>query len=159
LQDDRRALHWLSGRAAQVSPTVRLIEQMQRLDDLEQRLGRGLRQRVSDLRAGFTERQSRLWRASPAVRVRESAARRAALFARLNAAQLVLLRSARERLLPLARTLQAVSPLATLDRGYAIVSLPGGAILREAAQAPKGTIIEARLAHGRILAEVEESSS
>ena len=44
------------------------------------------------------------------------------------------------------RTLNAVSPLATLDRGYAIVSREGGAILRNAADARPGTLIEARLA-------------
>jgi exodeoxyribonuclease VII large subunit len=66
--------------------------------------------------------------------------------------------SRREKLLPLIRTLQAVSPLATLERGYAIVSLESGGILRDAADAKPGTIIEARLARGRIRARVEEAS-
>ncbi len=65
---------------------------------------------------------------------------------------------ARERLAPLVRTLNAVSPLATLDRGYAIVSLEGGSILRDAKDAAAGTIIEARLSQGRIRAKVEGSS-
>ena len=66
--------------------------------------------------------------------------------------------SRREKLLPLVRTLNAVSPLATLDRGYAIVSVEGGAILRNAADAAPGTIIDARLAHGSIRAKVEGTS-
>ncbi|MFI4890896.1 MAG: exodeoxyribonuclease VII large subunit [Steroidobacterales bacterium] len=156
LHQDRQALQWLMHRSAQVSPAARLTDQMQRLDDLEQRLGRALRQRVSDLRNEFIDWKSRLWGASPAVLVHEGAARRADLAARLKAAQLALLQGCRERLLPLARTLQAVSPLATLDRGYAIVSIRGGGILRKSSAAPAGTVIEARLSQGVLVARVED---
>ncbi len=160
-QSMRRRLHnggerlrWLIGRAAQVSPRARLSEHMQRLDDLEQRLVRGLRQGLTALRSTLVETQSRLWRTSPAARVKDGAARHRDLLARLRMAQLQRLRDARERLLPLVRTLQAVSPLATLDRGYAIVSTVDGEILRDAARAPPGTLLEARLAHGRLRATV-----
>ena len=46
----------------------------------------------------------------------------------------------------MVRTLNAVSPLATLDRGYAIVSRVSGAIVRSAAELSPGTPIEVRLA-------------
>jgi exodeoxyribonuclease VII large subunit len=159
LNECRERLGWLSGRAAQVSPTVRLAEQMQRVDDLEQRLARGLRQCVADRKAAFVLHQSRLWRASPAALLSALASRRDALLARLRAAEIAQLRRARERLLPLTSTLHAVSPLATLDRGYAIVSGADGTILRAASDAPAGTTIEAQLARGRIRARVEQSSS
>lgn len=156
LRQDRKTLQWLSHRAAQVSPAARLSDQMQRLDELELRLARALRQQISDLRNEFMDYRSRLWSASPAALLQSGVARGAELSARLRAAQLALLQRARERLLPLVRTLNAVSPLATLDRGYAIVSLPGGAIVRTSTQAPKGTLVEARLGEGRLLARVEE---
>jgi len=154
----RERLRWLCGRAALVSPTARLAEQSQRLDEFEQRLSRALRQILSDRRSTLGERRSRLWQASPAARVQGAAARHAALFARLQAAGLEQLRRARERLLPLVRTLNAVSPLATLERGYAIVSIENGEILRDAAAAKPGTVIEARLAHGKVRAKVEAAS-
>ena len=51
------------------------------------------------------------------------------------------------------------SPLATLERGYAIVSLENGGILRDAADVKAGhAAIEARLARGRIRAKVEGAS-
>jgi exodeoxyribonuclease VII large subunit len=159
LQHDRQALVWLSHRATLVSPAARLLDQMQHLDELELRLSRALRQRVSDLRSAFHDSRSRLWGARPAVLLREGAARRSELALRLRSAQQALLQQWRERLLPLIRTLQAVSPLATLDRGYAIVSIQGGAILRRAREAPEGTLIEARLAKGTIVARVEGSKS
>jgi exodeoxyribonuclease VII large subunit len=154
----RERLRWLIGRAELVNPEARLAQQGQRLDELEQRASRALRQILADRRSALGLSVSRLWQLSPAARLQGTAARHAALFARLRAAGLRQLNRARERLAPLARTLNAVSPLATLDRGYAIVSLEGGAILRDAKDATAGTIIEARLSQGRIRAKVEGSS-
>ena len=159
LAEQQTRLRWLAGRAAQVSPSARLAQQMQRLDDLERRMGRALRKSLADQHTGLALRRSRLWGVSPATQVREALAAQRALQARLGAAGRLTLRQARERLLPLVRTLNAVSPLATLDRGYAIVSTEDGAILRDAAAAPAGMRIVARLAHGRIRAKVEGGSA
>lgn len=151
----RQRLRWLIGRAALVSPSARLSQQTQRLDDLEQRLSRAMRQILADRRSALGERRGRLWQLSPVARVRGTAARQAALFARLKAAAFARLHLARERLSPLVRTLNAVSPLATLERGYAIVSREGGGILINAADVAPGTFIEARLAKGKIRAKVQ----
>jgi exodeoxyribonuclease VII large subunit len=154
LAERRERLQWLEGRAALANPVARLTQQVQRLDDLEQRLDRGLRRHLTEMRAAWIEVRSRLWQLSPLSRVHAGRARRDSLLARLTAAELTLLRRAREELLPLVRTLNAVSPLATLQRGYAIVSDTSGHILRDAATVAPGTLIEARLARGRLLGEV-----
>ena len=156
VEAQRERLRWLIGRAALVSPSARLAERSQRLDDLEQRMFRALRQILADRRSALGERRSRLWQVSPVARVRSTAARQAALYARLRAAALARLHFARERLAPLVRTLNAVSPLATLDRGYAIVSRVSGAIVRSAAELSPGTPIEVRRSPvGKIRAKVE----
>jgi exodeoxyribonuclease VII large subunit len=157
VESQRERLRWLIGRAALVSPTARLSQQSQQLDDLEQRMSRALRQILADRRAELGERRGRLWQLSPMTRLRGAGARQSALFARLRAAALAGLHHSRERLAPLVRTLNAVSPLATLERGYAIVSVEGGGILRTAKDAAPGSIIEARLADGRVRARVESS--
>jgi exodeoxyribonuclease VII large subunit len=154
----RERLRWLIGRAALVSPVARLAQQSQRVDELESRLARSLRQILADCRLVLGDRRTRLWQASPVARVHTAIARHAALAARLRVAGPEQLRRARERLLPLMRTLNAVSPLATLDRGYAIVSHEDGGIIRNAADAAPGSVIEARLASGRIRAKVQTSS-
>src|SRR5690606_33285835 len=46
--------------------------------------------------------------------------------------------------------LRALSPEATLQRGYAIAQLPGGAVLRAAKDAPKGTSLLITLADGSL---------
>jgi exodeoxyribonuclease VII large subunit len=48
--------------------------------------------------------------------------------------------------------LRALSPQRTLDRGYAIAQLPGGAALRSANDAPKGTPLLLTVADGRLAA-------
>jgi len=159
LNEGRERLRWLDGRAALVSPSARLVQQMQRLDDLEDRVARAWRQRYTDLRADLIEQRGRLWQSSPVARVRAAALREVSLSARLASAQAQLLRRARDRLVPLARTLNAVSPLATLDRGYAIARRVDGEIIRNAAEAPPGTLIDVRVATGRLRAKVEDPES
>jgi exodeoxyribonuclease VII large subunit len=151
-------LRWLIGRAAQVSPVARLAQQSQRLDELEQRLTRSMWRLLSERRSTLNERRGALWQASPLARVQGAAAHYASLLTRLRGAALDTLRRSRERLQPLVRTLNAVSPLATLQRGYAIVVNAEGRILRDAADAAPGSIIEARLALGTLRAKVEKPS-
>ena len=156
LAERAEKLRWLAGRAALVSPSARLAQQWQRIDELEQRMVRALRHSLSVQGSLLNLRETRLWQMSPLARVREAGTRHAALLARLRAAGLECVRRANDRLLPLVRTLNAVSPLATLARGYAVVTLEGGRILRDASEAVPGTLIEARLAKGCIRAKVEK---
>jgi exodeoxyribonuclease VII large subunit len=157
MQGRRERLLWLTGRAALVSPSARLSKHLSRLEELRLRIGRAMRQLQGGRAAQLREHRSRLWLGSPMPLVRMLAARQDALAARLATAGIETLRGARERLLPLVRTLHAVSPLATLERGYAIVMDGNGKILRDAADAAEGEIIEAHLAVGQIRARVERS--
>lgn len=51
-------------------------------------------------------------------------------------------------------TLTAISPQATLERGYAILRTPSGALVRSSADVRKGDLLEGILAHGRLVAQV-----
>jgi exodeoxyribonuclease VII large subunit len=155
MESRAQRLRWLSGRAARVSPSARLAQQSQRLDEFELRLVRCMGRLLAERRSALGELRSLLWQASPIARLQGAAARHELLFARLRAAVLGILRRSRERLSPLERTLNAVSPLATLQRGYAIVVGADGHILRDAAEAAPGSLIEARLAQGSGRAKVE----
>jgi exodeoxyribonuclease VII large subunit len=158
LAEHGERLRWLTGRAALVSPVARLDAQAQRLDELEQSLVRALRRRLQEHRERLRWLTGRAAQVSPSTRLAQQLLRLENLDQRLYRAWRHALNSRRERLLPLVRTLNAVSPLATLERGYAIVSVEGGEILRNAAHAKPGTIIEARLAQGRVRAKVEGTS-
>ncbi len=158
LESNHERLRWLTGRASLVSPAARLGAQAQRLDELEQSLVRALRRRLFEQAERLRWLARRAALVSPATRLAQQLQRLENLRQELYRAWRQTLGSRREKLLPLVRTLNAVSPLATLQRGYAIVSIDGGSILRDAADVKPGTIIEARLAHGRVRARVEGSS-
>jgi exodeoxyribonuclease VII large subunit len=55
--------------------------------------------------------------------------------------------------------LEALSPLAVLSRGYAIVYTADGNLLRSAADTTPGQTIRARLAQGTVAAKVTETSN
>ena len=61
----------------------------------------------------------------------------------------------RQRLENLAQTLNLVSPLATLGRGYSILIDHHGRAVRSRAQVKPGQRLEARLADGRLALRVE----
>jgi exodeoxyribonuclease VII large subunit len=155
IEELRERLRWLTGRAAMVSPTARLTQQAQRLDELEAALTRALRRQLHSSGERLRWLMGRSTQASPAARLTHQAARHASLLARLQVAGPRQVSRAADRLVPLVRTLNAVSPLATLDRGYAIVSVADGSILRDAAEAAPGTRIDVRLRAGRLRAKVE----
>lgn len=137
-------------------PGARLREHAQRLDELEGRLAFAMQTRLERARRRHAAAEALLARASPALRVaalgiRLDSARRA-----LAAAGRACLGGPRARLDVALRTLHAVSPLATLERGYAIVTDADGHVLQQAARVPVGTTIRARLAHGHLTARVTD---
>ncbi len=65
---------------------------------------------------------------------------------------------AESQLARLTASLDALSPLASLSRGYAVVKRqPDGEIVRSAKQAPKGTELDVTLAEGSLVCAVKQS--
>ncbi len=155
LRSQQQSLAVMAQRLRISHPGARLAQHAQRLDDLEQRMRLALQARVLTNRQRLEALSVRLWRENPRHRLEAICAHAAALGKRLDAAVAELLGRLDQRLTLAARTLDAVSPLATLGRGFAVVTRTSdGALLRDAAAAPPGTQIEARLARGRLRARV-----
>ncbi|MDD3448011.1 MAG: exodeoxyribonuclease VII large subunit [Gammaproteobacteria bacterium] len=152
----RERVEWLRLRLQH--PGQRLIALAQRLDELEQRMGRAQGHILQRRAARLAELSAHLRRHAPLHRLHQLRQQHGGLALRLEHALANGLARRREQLAGLARGLHAVSPLATLERGYAIATHAGtGAVLRDARQAPPGTIVETRLAHGRLRSRVEMS--
>ncbi|CAN5261769.1 exodeoxyribonuclease VII large subunit [soil metagenome] len=145
---------WLHKRLEQQHPGVRLGQRMQRLDELELRLvrcGRLALQRFDDRLRNCAISLAKL---SPAPRIAGDEQRVIVLAKRLHARFRRRIELQRDRLAAAVRALHTVGPMSTLERGYAIVSRPDGAILRNAVDAAAGETITARLARGRLDAVV-----
>src|SRR6202167_5678757 len=129
----------------------------QRLDDLVNRLAHGQR----DV---FEKQRRRFEALSAAVRhydVRRAwAGMKKDLDARTTAIVSAIRNSLLERKVRLERmdtALQALSPLAILERGYALVFDASGELLKDAAKVKAGDEISARLAKGTVSATVKKS--
>ncbi|MFT3896475.1 MAG: exodeoxyribonuclease VII large subunit [Thermomonas sp.] len=140
-------------------PQARFALLRRREAELKQRLDAGLlralEQRIARLRhAGAVLRGARPERRLEALRERLLALR-----GRPQAAVARQLQHDALRLRGLARSLDTVSPLATVARGYAILRREDGHVVRAAADAPVGTKLEATLAEGRLQLRVEGDSA
>jgi exodeoxyribonuclease VII large subunit len=127
---------------------------LQRVDEQEYRLRERIRATLETGRRVCRALDDRLRRFD--VRPRLAVASRRLEAADARAAQTIRLQLAnrRSRLDQLSAHLSQLSPLRILERGYAIVSNQSG-ILKDAAAAPPGSRIHARLAHGELDATVE----
>jgi exodeoxyribonuclease VII large subunit len=141
-------------RLALAHPGVRLQQQTQRLDELTLRLAGAARAGLQGQHLRLAHLRERVLRRSPARLVHEQSVRHHELAMRLRHAGTVRVAGAAQRLALAQRALNAVSPLATLARGFAIVTGAGGELLTDARAVGAGEEIEARLARGTLVARV-----
>lgn len=148
--------------AAQHGAFVRMMEginqRQQRLDELNFRLEKAQRKLIEHSRRAW-ERASSAVRHYDVRRVlagirRELASNQAAI---LGAMKTALLRF-RARLEQLDRELKALSPVAILARGYALVFDASGKLVKDSERVKSGDEISARLAKGTITARVEKKA-
>lgn len=137
-----------------------------RLQQLRTRQLAAMQRLEHALRARRDARIARLRHAEAVLRAMQPGRRLAALRDRLATLQprpqaAVVRQLQREalRLRGLARSLEAVSPLATVARGYAIVQHQDGRVVRSVSDAKVGDHLEARLADGALQVRVENSDA
>jgi len=136
-----------SAAAEAVVPDGRSV--LAQLRGLPERLARGLRGTVTRRRAGFGDQLRLLSRAmerrlAPGRQTVDLAA------GRIERSVARLLERRRERLGGLAGRLQALSPLAILERGYAVARTEEGALLRRVGDFPAGRAFLLRVADGNV---------
>jgi exodeoxyribonuclease VII large subunit len=157
--------HWLQ-RLAQLHR--RFLAGMQRaigVDEvrtqtLSQRLSRSVRVQLGQHAARLRALSHRLQQAHPGVRLAHYDRRLKELEQRLQRAMRVLVTQQASRLDSAARALQAVSPLATLGRGFAVITRSSdGALVTSAEQLSVGEDFDAQLANGSLRAKVSERHS
>lgn len=153
-RDARQQLAYRESRLARSHPGVRLRQHAQRLDELDTRLRRASALRLERARTRLEQSSTLLRRSSPQLRIAAVQLRLEAASRSLAAQAQDALNRAQRRLDLATRTLAAVSPLATLSRGYAIVTDPDGHVLTDASELAPDARIEARLARGIVSATV-----
>ena len=136
-------------------PASRLQQQAQTLDRLEQRTLSAMRSRLLAADARMQAIHARLLNAAPDRRLAMESKLLAALHGRLSRIGERLTSTRRDSLASTAQRLNALSPLATLSRGYAIATLlPEGRVIRDASGIPHGARIAVKCHRGTLTAVV-----
>jgi exodeoxyribonuclease VII large subunit len=148
-----KQLQGLERRLQLSHPERRLQQRQQRLDELSLRLEKQMRGLWEKAKGQHDLLAARLTAQHPDHRLNRLTERLANLEHRLRQSLTQGLRHREQRLSGIARQLDAVSPLATLDRGYAIASTPEG-IVRDADQLSPGDRLSVRFAKGQVETEV-----
>lgn len=139
-----------TARAGLVRPDHRLREYRQRIDELWLRGRRALREALAGERVRMTDLQRRLRAADPRRGLPERAVHVRVLRERLARALGHRLEKRRLALGAAGARLQGISPLATLQRGYAIVRDDHGRVLRRAADAQHDQALRVQLGSGEL---------
>jgi exodeoxyribonuclease VII large subunit len=156
---DQRHFTSLAHRLSRCHPGIRLREQQQRLDELEQRARHALERAIANAKVRLHRLATSVAHANPAHRLAKTREGWRWAGERLRRAIARNLDETKQRLKLAERALASLSPLATLERGYAIVQRSdGGALVTDAAQVKRGTAIDVRLARGSLAATVDDTN-
>ncbi|MFC5526204.1 exodeoxyribonuclease VII large subunit [Rhodanobacter ginsengisoli] len=158
LQACAQRLDHLQARLQAQRPQARLARDHERLLHLQRRLASVLREQSQRRHTRLERLHARLLAQHPSTRLELLARRLAEQDQRLRRAITLVLERRQTRLRHAGHALHAVSPLATLERGYAILFDANGQVLRSARNVAVGTPLRARLADGELGLRVEEAA-
>jgi exodeoxyribonuclease VII large subunit len=130
------------------------------LDQRSRRMERVARDVISRERWSLEERRGRLERASPISRVRSERQRLDEISFRLGAAMMHSLQLQRARIEGVRTRLAALSPLAILERGYALVSHKAdGRLVTRVGQVSPGDALDVRVSDGSFAVHADGEAS
>ncbi len=157
LEDRAQELDWLGRRLVAGSPAATLQRQQGSLREHSGRLGSAIRQQLLERKSELQGLSGELVKLSPALLVQRSIGRFDQVRQRLATAIRNRMSDSSHRIALLGQALNSVSPLATLDRGYAIVKREEtGDVLVNATEVTAGDDIRAQLSRGELIATVKK---
>lgn len=156
LQNHRQRVQLLTARL--VSPLTQLQQRMQRADDLQHRAELAMRHRFGAARRDLLSLDQSLRHLHPEGRIRTARERLSLLRERLQGRMRLRLQNAGTRVISLERTLNALSPLNTVARGYTILTDTSGRAITRVAALAKGQTVTARLSDGSAGLTVESAT-
>jgi len=148
-------IQWLHRRLQQQHPETQLSRLQQRSDELQQRLMRASHAMLDARQSKLTVINAKLGAQNPSRLLKQNRQTTRYLTTRLQQATLNLFAQKKSLLANAARTLNTISPLQTLERGYSITLNEKGAPIVSIAQVKANDTIETRLHNGSIISHVE----
>ena len=156
LQAQAQRVDHLLARLQTQRPQARLARDRERLLHLQHRLGTVLREQGQRRQTRLERLHARLLARHPRAQLPLLARRLAEQDQRLRRAIMHILERRQTTLRHAGHALHAISPLATLERGYAILFDADGQVLRSAQGVAADTRLRARLADGELPLRVDK---
>ncbi|WP_196210571.1 exodeoxyribonuclease VII large subunit [Citrobacter sp. Res13-Sevr-PEB04-36] len=141
-------------RLQQQHPQLRLARQQTTLERLHQRMNFALENQIKQANQRQQRMLQRLNQQNPQPRIYRAQTRIQQLEFRLSENIRARLSEQRERFGNAVTHLEAVSPLATLARGYSVSTNTGGGVVKKIKQVKAGDVITTRLEDGWVESEV-----
>ena len=151
---DRRAS--TPSNAAEIAVPDRM-ELLRWLDGADNRMARGVTRQLKASQERLDSLAQKRVLTDPAALIADKGMQLDHLQHRLAAAMRTVTDRENGRFAALAASLDALSPLRVLGRGYAMAQTEDGTVLRSAAQTAAGERIRVRLAQGRLVCDVAET--
>lgn len=156
LQQGHRHLEWLTKNLNQQHPGKQLEAKSQRLDELESRLNSSLKNQLKHSEANLKAQHARLWQYNPLHNVQQLKNKYLNLNERLNIGINNKLHLYQQKFNHLSQTLNIVSPLATLHRGYSLSTDEQENLISTTGQLNVGQTIKTRLKSGSFSSQIQE---
>jgi exodeoxyribonuclease VII large subunit len=157
LLQHQQQLAWLDKALQQQHPGQKLQRNAQRLDELEQRINQAIQHKLRDCQQQLAIGHHQLKQWQPSQRINSHQQQLSYLQQRLQRSIELKLSRLKTRQAAICQTLQAVSPLATLDRGYAISQRQDNQqIIKSSQQLAINDLMLTRFAQGQVVSEVKE---
>jgi len=155
LAGSNRRFSLLHHRLQQQHPQLRLARQQTQLDRLQQRLRQQMDARLKQAALRQQRLEQRFYQHSPQPRIHRMQNHLQQLEYRMTQRMQAQLGQSRERFSTQVAHLEAVSPLATLARGYSVTTAADGHVLKQSKQVKAGDILTTRLSDGWVESEVK----
>ncbi|MCF6204115.1 MAG: exodeoxyribonuclease VII large subunit [Methylococcaceae bacterium] len=153
----QQSTNWLSKRLQQQHPGEKLQRHAQAIDLLEDRMVRAIQNKIKHNNQLVKNQVSIFQQYNPDTKIDRYKEQLHFLRSRLNNSIQHQLERIQKKHISLSQTLHAVSPLATLGRGYAIVSSPkSSTIISSTQNLSINDKIKIRLADGELISQVLE---
>ena len=155
LSKKKETLSWLEKRLQQQHPGQKLLRNAQRLDEIELKLTQTIQIKIRHNNQIIAAKIATLWQYDPRIPINQYNQKQSYLYNRLLSATQHKLEYLSHKLLNNSQTLHAVSPLATLKRGYSLTTHElSGQIIQSSSQLRLGDRVKTRLAEGSFISHV-----
>ena len=157
LLNHQQSVDWVHKRLQQQHPGQKLQRHRQSLEQLKSRLKHSIHNTIQHNQHVVQNQTTRFQQYNPSVQILRKKERLQYLNSQLTHAIQQRIEKSQRKFLPLVQTLHAVSPLATLNRGYAIIThTKTSEVISSTDKISLNDTINIRLAHGELTSQVTD---